>query len=94
MDNMKDIVSSVIGKLSQRQAFDHDKLQSIWDNLLNNLEMKHTQLMGLSEGELTIHVDSPAWLYQMKIKKATLLKRLKQEDFDVKNIVFKIGKVR
>ncbi len=93
MDNMKDIVSNVIGKLSQRQTFDHDKLQSVWRNILTKQEIQHTQIMGLTDGKLTVYVDSPAWLYQMKIKKITLIKRLKQEDFDIKSIVFKIGKV-
>ncbi len=94
MDNMKDIVSSVIGKLSLGQVYDHDKLQNLWGNMLNNLEKQHTKIIGLNEGNLTVHVDSPAWLYQMKIKRVMLTKRLKQEDFDIKSIFFKIGKVK
>jgi predicted nucleic acid-binding Zn ribbon protein len=94
MDNMKDIVDNVIGKLSQKQSYNHDRLQQIWSNLLNEKELQHTRIFSVEEGTLRVNVDSPAWLYQMKMKRNELIRRLKQEDYDIRSIVFKIGKVR
>jgi len=94
MDNMKDIITDVIGKLSQRQSFNNDKIQRLWCNILNTQEVQHTQLMGIKEGILSVNVDSPAWLYQMNIKRSKILERLKTEDMNIKSIFFRIGKVK
>lgn len=93
MDEIKDIVQSVFGKLDKRQPTEENKLEGIWRNVLNEKEKKHTALIGIREGVLSVAVDTPAWLYQMKIKKGRILRKIQEEISEVKNIYFKIGNV-
>ena len=93
MDNIKDIIKNVIGQMGENKLSRHEKIDRIWLNVLNELELKHTKLVGLKNGWLSVYVDSPAWLYQMKIKKNKILERIQEEIPDVININFKIGKI-
>ena len=94
MDNIKDVVYQVVGKMSLRQPQTPEKVERILKNILNDKELEHVSLAGEKNGHLFIHVDSPAWLYQMNIKKNKILERLKDEVSSVQNISFKIGKVK
>ncbi|MBU0468649.1 MAG: DUF721 domain-containing protein [Candidatus Omnitrophica bacterium] len=94
MDNIKDVVNQVIEKISIKQPFDQGKIDRIWRNVLNEQELQHTSLEGVNDGMLSVKVDSPAWLYQMKIKKNRILERLKEELPDIKSVVFRIGKIK
>jgi predicted nucleic acid-binding Zn ribbon protein len=93
MDNIKDIVNDVIGKISKEKPGAGDKLQRIWHNLLGKKELQHTNLVGVKDGQLSVYVDSSAWLYQMNIRKHKILERLQEEIPDIKGIRFKLGKV-
>lgn len=48
---------------------------------------------GFKEGVVYMAVDSSARLFFWKLRRATVLKRLQERRPDVKNVVFKIGKV-
>ena len=93
MDEIKDIVQSVIANLDKGHPSDENKIEGIWRNVLNEKEKKHTALVGIKDGILSVAVDTPAWLYQMKIKKGRILRKFQEEITEVKNIYFKIGKV-
>ena len=94
MDDIKDIVYKVIGDMAEKNPDVHNKTERIWQNLLNKQEIKHTKLIGINNGTLAVYVDSPAWLYQMRIRQTKILKQLKEEVPDIKRIRFKIGKVK
>ena len=94
MDNIKDIVNSVIGNIANKSPNEHNKTERIWKNLLNEKELKHTRIAGIKEGTLFVCVDSPAWMYQMRIRQTKILKELKEEIPGVKSIRFKMGKIQ
>jgi predicted nucleic acid-binding Zn ribbon protein len=50
--------------------------------------------MGVNEGTLSVSVDSPAWMYQMRIRQTKILKQLKEEVSEIKQIRFKIGTIK
>ena len=93
MDNIKNIVSGVIGKMAAHEIKESEKIERIWENILEKCELKHTRLEGVKDNILFILIDSPAWLYQMRIKKRKLLIRIQQEIEEIKDIKFKIGKI-
>lgn len=93
MDNIKDIVNSVISNLSTRSQKGDDKLERVWSSVLEKKELQHTKLVGMRDGTVSVLVDTPAWLYQMNIKKTKILDRLQNEIPDIKNIRYRIGKV-
>ena len=93
MDNIGDIVKGVMGKMSSRRMEEDQKLERIWENLLTPQELEHTQIIGFKDNIISIRVDTPTWMYHMKTKQSSLLKRLNQELEDIKRIRFELGKI-
>ena len=77
MDDIKDIVNKVIGDIAGKKPDVHNKVERIWKNLLSTQELKHTKLVGINEGTLSVYVDSPAWLYQMRIRQTKIIRHIK-----------------
>lgn len=94
MDRIKDIVHQVIDKIAEKKTAEHKSIDHIWQNFLGHKELQHTRLVGINEGRLLVVVDSPAWLFQMNIKKQRILARLKEEIPEIQHIHFKIGKIK
>ncbi len=94
MDNIKDVINKVIGGIADKNPSTHDKIDRIWKNLLTEQELKHTKLSGISEETLSVCVDSPAWMHQMRIRQTKILKQLKEEVSNIKHIRFKIGTIK
>ena len=94
MDNIKNIVNTVISNIANHKPDTHNKVERIWSNLLNEKELKHTKIIGVKEDGLLVCVDSPAWLYQMRIRQTKILKQLKDEIPYIKYIRFKMGKIK
>ncbi len=93
MDNIEDIVKSVIGQMAEKKLEDYQKIDRLWMNILNDSEQKHTKILGIKDGMVSVVVDSPAWLYQMNIKKNNILKELQAEIPNIDSIRFRIGKI-
>jgi hypothetical protein len=91
MDDIYQIVQTVIGRISAGLPREQQILQ-IWDRLLNNEEKRHSSIIKIQKGQLEVGVDSSVWLYQLKLKKKTLLEQLQKEIPDIENIYFKLGK--
>lgn len=94
MDNIKDIVNTVIGNMASQNPDEHNKAERIWENLLNEKELRHTKVIGIKEDTLFVCVDSPAWMYQMRIRQMSILKQFKEDVPGVKRIRFKMGKIK
>jgi len=94
MDNIEDIVKGVIRKIAENQPETNDKIDRVWSSVLEDNEQKHTRLSGIKDGTLLVYVDSPTWLYQMKLRRGKLLKMLGEELPEIRDIRFKIGKIQ
>jgi len=94
MDNIKGIVNKVIGDIADKSPNTDEKLHRIWQNLMSKQELKHTKIDGTKDGVLFVCVDSPAWLFQMRIKQSKILRQLKEEVQGIDQIRLKVGKVK
>ena len=94
MEQIKGIISQVISNISSGKPEVRNKIQRLWQNIAEPKAIQHTAVVGLQKGELVIYVDSPAWLFQMNLKKRKLFERLKVEFPKLSNIRFKIGKIK
>lgn len=65
-------------------------------SLLDEEEKKHIKPWNLQGGVLTLHIDSPARMYALNLKKARLLKQLQESTSPgaVKEIRLRIGALR
>ena len=93
MDEIKNIVQQVIGKMAREKQSDSEKIQLIWNEILKNEGVEHTKISGWKERKLIVSVESPAWLYQFQLKKQKILLQLQKAFPDIENIYFKIGAV-
>jgi len=94
MEQIKDIVSEVIAAMAAGRPTVQNKIRKIWGKAFDPKTLKHTAIVGLQKGKLIVHVDSPAWLFQMSLKKRDVLEKLKAEIPELSHIHFKIGKVK
>jgi hypothetical protein len=91
VDNIKDIVRRVIGEMAEQKVDISHKLQECWPKMLESAEAAHAQVAGYREGIVYVHVDSPAWLYQLNTKKKKILQKLKLVSSEIKDVRFKLG---
>ena len=94
MDNIKDIVYQVIKNAETRKEYASGDLEKTWEQLLEKKELEHTKILGVKEDRLWVEVDSPAWLYQMNLRRGRILKGLSKEIPQIKSLYFRVGKVR
>lgn len=94
MDDIKKIVGKVIKDIADKGPTRKQELQSFWECILEDKEFKHTKIKEINNNALIVLVDSPVWLYQCNLKKKKFLTEVQKEFPEIKNIYFKIGKVR
>ena len=91
--DIKDVIQSVIGEISKKRCVQDTRVERVWKTILDDKEYYHTKIVGFKNDEISVHVDSPAWLYQMKYRKRRILKKIQEEIPEIQNIIFKLGKV-
>jgi hypothetical protein len=94
MDEIKNIIHGIIGKLSTHQPSRDQALLEIWERCLDRNELDHSKVAGIKNDSLTVHVDSSVWLYQIKLKQKQILQRLQKEFPEIQRIYFKIGSLK
>ena len=93
MDEIKSLVYKVFEKISSQKPTTQVKIQDDWYNVAGETARQHTKIGGIKDGMLIVYVDSPAWLFQMNLKRVTLLRQLQGEHPEIQKLIFKIGKV-
>lgn len=97
MDSIKDIIPQVVEKMvrwrSQRSG-GCDTIEQVWENILEEQELRHTRLIGPRDGKLFIAVDAPAWVYHLRMRKTKILRQLQKEIPEIQDILFKVGAIK
>jgi hypothetical protein len=92
------ILPGVFEDISRGNMHEQIQLEKIWLDIASAVMGAGTDtagagLSGFKEGVVYIAVDSSARLFYWKLRRGAVLKRFQERRPDVKNIVFKIGKV-
>jgi hypothetical protein len=85
------LLSSIFKDLGIEDKIRLNSMQEEWHRLFNEPLSLHTYPVDIKEGELTINVDSPAWLGQLKFFKQDIIKKL--QAYNVSSVKFKHGRV-
>ncbi len=94
MELLKNTLDNLMRKLDAKKAVFHETGPQQWlKKALTKKELGHIRVKYFSKGILGLSVDSSAWLYILSLKKEELLKELKKENPELKNINFCIGEV-
>jgi len=88
MDTIKNIVSSVIGKMSSSVAGPGRDIQAAWARISKDQESRVTDL---KDGCVTISADSAMRLVKLNLNREGLLKELQKEFPAIVKINFKVG---
>lgn len=94
MEQIKDIIPEVIRGIQTRRPDVQTKILELWKEIGDGKAVRHSAAVGLEDGKLIVHVDSPAWLFQLRLQKKKIEERLQKEAPEVVSIHFKIGKVK
>jgi hypothetical protein len=62
-----------------------------WHNLFRKTLSYHMSPFAFSNGELLVHVDSPAWMQELNFYRIDILKKM--HPYEVKTIRFRLGRV-
>ena len=93
MDNIKDIVKDVIGNIADNNPDKMKEVTRFFHTIVQKNEIDHCCVYGIKDATIYIVVDSSIWLYQIKMRRKILLKKITEKFSDIKNISFKIGKI-
>lgn len=91
MKKVGTLLSSIFKDLGIEGKIRLNSMQEEWHRLFNEPLSLHTYPVDIKNGELTINVDSPAWLSQLKFFKHDIIKKL--QAYNVSSIKFKHGRV-
>ena len=93
MSDIKDVVAQVIQGIVSKKIDRNNLIQEKWLQILDKKSLERARIVEFNEGILVVHVDSPAWLYQMNLQKGKILSELKKDVSEINSIIFRIGKV-
>ena len=94
MELLKNTLDNVMRQLGDKKTVFQDTGPQQWlKKTLTKKELGHIRVKYFSKGILGLSVDSSAWLYILSLKKEELLKELKKENPELKNINFRIGEI-
>jgi hypothetical protein len=95
VERIKVTIDSLFKDLVAKKNLGADSGPERWlKNVLTKKELRHIKLHYFRKGILGLSVDSSVWMYALNLKKESLLKKLKEESQDVKEIRFSIGEVK
>jgi hypothetical protein len=90
---VKDVLPDVIAKIVSGNIHDQIHLENAWNDVAGS-DAIGSVYTGFKNGCVFVVVDTPARLYQWKLKKPAVLRRLSEICPEVNNLSFKIGKVK
>lgn len=94
MELLKNTLDGLMRQLSVKKSDFCDTGPQQWlKKALTKKELGHIRVKYFSKGILGLSVDSSAWLYILSLKKEELLKELKKDNPELKNINFRIGEI-
>ena len=94
MEQIKDILKDVIADLGSEKRKTQEEILKIWQDAVGKKGIKHTKIIGIKDGRLLVNVDSSVWLFQLSIKRNSLLEKLRRVTDNLKEIRFRIGQVK
>lgn len=91
MKKVGTLLSSIFKDLGIEDNHILNSMQKEWHRLFNEPLSLHTYPVEIKNGELTINVDSPAWLAQLKFFRQDIIKKL--HAYSINSVKFKHGRV-
>jgi predicted nucleic acid-binding Zn ribbon protein len=90
---IKDVVSGVIKEWGEERLVKEEALRKAWCKAVGRKTAPHTRIRSFRAGKLIIEIDASGWMYELTLKKQTILKKLRTylKDSTVEELQFRIG---
>jgi predicted nucleic acid-binding Zn ribbon protein len=88
MDNIKNIVSQVMGRMSGGAGGPFADVQSVWAKVARE---PHSRVTEFKDGCVVINADSSMRLVRLNLNRESLLRELRKEFPSIVKISFKVG---
>ena len=95
MEPVKGIINKLMQDLISGKFKHGSDLIRQWPGAVGKKNARHTKIVSLKGGNLSVNVDSPVRLFNLRLKRCEILKNLTKVtgDNSIKNIYFRIGAV-
>lgn len=94
-EGIKGIIGKVISRLEKRGPDKKEKTLKAWHKTAGEPAAAHSRPVSIKRKIITIEVDSSTWLYNLSLRKGSILKALQAElkEEEIKSIRFRMGDV-
>jgi len=96
-DTIKGIIGDVILGLEQQKKLTLEEILKVWKQAAGAKAFKHTRPTSLRRGKLVVEVEGAPWLYDLNLRRASIIERLNKNLDDPKkkisSIHFRVGDI-
>jgi predicted nucleic acid-binding Zn ribbon protein len=91
-----DVLKKTMKKLVSPSKPSEEAVRFLWGDAVGAAAAKHSNPVAIKRSELVVDVDGSSWLYELTLKKKTILKALdgKFGKKKIKNLRFRIGELK
>lgn len=93
MESIRDIIPQVIENLALKKPKTKRNIHEVW-RIAAGTQADFCEVRDFRNGILWVNVDSSARIFEMSTRKGEIIKNLKNEVPELRDIIFKIGKVK
>lgn len=95
---IKDVLSAVIQNMAGEKKTKIDLIKEAFATVLDEKSAVHAAPVAYKAKRLVVNVDSSSWMYELNLKKpqlwAGLNQKLKKENIQINEIMFRIGEIQ
>jgi len=89
------VIKSLIEKLDKEARPTSEDIEAIWKDVAGDKAARHAKPVSLRKKRLIVNIDGSSWLYELTLKKESLLSALKNKlgEDKIKELQFRIGEL-
>jgi hypothetical protein len=91
MEKAETVLGPMLKQLGIENGVRLERIRNDWPDIFENSISPHMSPAALNEGELLLHVESPAWMQQLTYYKKEIIRKL--SSYAVTDIRFRLGKI-
>ncbi len=94
-EHIDGIIKTLIEKLSKDERPTSEEIGAAWTEAAGDKAVRHARPVSLRKKRLIINVDGSSWLYELTLRKESLLVKMKQRlgQEKIKELQFRIGEL-
>lgn len=96
--SIKDVLSAVIQNLAGEKKTKIEIVKEAFGAALGETAKAHAAPVAFKAKRLVVNVDSSSWMYELNLKKPQILaglnQKLKKENIQINDIMFRIGEIQ